>query len=183
MCGFLLSLRSDKNFFFYLSQKTLSLLRNWSCSGQDISHYISVNSKAKTSSSLSSGQVHGWQLLTPGEESVVIEYQLCVRSLPLQLLGFCFRPNTEDRDYEKKELLLYDWELPALCIWWVLKLRLWKFPGGPVVRSRCVHTAESPGSIPGQGTKIPQATWHAPPKEKIKPRLCMGLYQVAWKCL
>ena len=29
-----------------------------------------------------------------------------------------------------------------------------EFPGGPVVRSRAL------GSIPGWGTKIPQAAWH-----------------------
>ena len=34
-----------------------------------------------------------------------------------------------------------------------------EFPGGPVVRTRCFHCG-GPGSIPGWGTKIPQATQH-----------------------
>ena len=34
-----------------------------------------------------------------------------------------------------------------------------EFPGGPVVR-----TAEGPGWIPGQGTKVPQAVLHPPHK-------------------
>ena len=37
-------------------------------------------------------------------------------------------------------------------------LRPWEFPGGPVVRTYA-FTAVSPGSIPGTGTKILQATW------------------------
>ena len=35
---------------------------------------------------------------------------------------------------------------------------LGEFPGGPVVRT-CAFTAMGLGSIPGQGTKIPQAMW------------------------
>ena len=34
-----------------------------------------------------------------------------------------------------------------------------------VVRTQCFHR-QSPGSIPGQGTKIPQAGWHGPKKKK-----------------
>ena len=33
----------------------------------------------------------------------------------------------------------------------------WKFPGGPVALGLCVFTAQGPGTIPGQGTKIPQS--------------------------
>ena len=33
---------------------------------------------------------------------------------------------------------------------------LGEFPGGPVVRTRCLHW-QGTGAIPGQGTKIPQA--------------------------
>ena len=33
---------------------------------------------------------------------------------------------------------------------------MWEFPGGPVVRTQCFHCGD-PGSIPGQGTKIPHA--------------------------
>ena len=35
----------------------------------------------------------------------------------------------------------------------------WEFPGGPVVRilGFCCH---GQGSIPSQGTEIPQAAWH-----------------------
>ena len=40
---------------------------------------------------------------------------------------------------------------------------LWEFPGGPAVRSWRFHCRD-PGSIPGQGTKIPQATWHGQKK-------------------
>ena len=36
----------------------------------------------------------------------------------------------------------------------------WEFPGGPVVRTRRFHCCGR-GSIPGQGTKIPQATQHS----------------------
>ena len=34
-----------------------------------------------------------------------------------------------------------------------------EFPGGPVVRTQHFHSCDT-GSIPGQGTKIPQATQH-----------------------
>ena len=34
-----------------------------------------------------------------------------------------------------------------------------EFPGGPVVRTQHFHCCDT-GSIPGQGTKIPQATQH-----------------------
>ena len=37
-------------------------------------------------------------------------------------------------------------------------------PGGPVVRP-CSH-CRGPGSIPGRGIKIPQATRHVPKKKK-----------------
>ena len=39
-----------------------------------------------------------------------------------------------------------------------LTVRQWEFPGGPVVRTRRFHCSGL-GSIPGQGTKIPQAMW------------------------
>lgn len=41
-------------------------------------------------------------------------------------------------------------------------------PGGPVVRP-CSH-CRGPGSIPGRGSKIPQATRHVPKKEKVLSR-------------
>ena len=34
-----------------------------------------------------------------------------------------------------------------------------EFPGSPMVRTQGFH-CHGPGSIPGQGTKIPQAMWH-----------------------
>ena len=34
-----------------------------------------------------------------------------------------------------------------------------EFPGGPVVRTRAFH-CQGPGSIPGRGNKLSQATWH-----------------------
>ena len=39
-----------------------------------------------------------------------------------------------------------------------------KFPGGPVVRIQRFH-CRGLGSIPGQGTKIPQAAQHGQKKE------------------
>ena len=38
--------------------------------------------------------------------------------------------------------------------------KVWDFPGGPVVNT-LPFNAGGVGSIPGQGTKIPQATWHS----------------------
>ena len=35
-----------------------------------------------------------------------------------------------------------------------------KFPGNSLAVQWLGLTAEDPGSVPGQGTKIPQATWH-----------------------
>ena len=35
---------------------------------------------------------------------------------------------------------------------------LWGVPGVPVVRTQRSHS-QNPGSVPGQGTKIPQAIW------------------------
>ena len=46
-----------------------------------------------------------------------------------------------------------------------------EFPGGPVVRTWC--TAVGPGSIPGQGTKIVQATRHTQKKKKKKTTLLL----------
>ena len=37
-------------------------------------------------------------------------------------------------------------------------------PGSPVVRTQCFH-CWGPGLIPGQGTKILQATWHSQKKK------------------
>ena len=42
-----------------------------------------------------------------------------------------------------------------------------EFPGGPVVRTRSFH-CWGPGSIPGQGTKIPQAAQCGQEKKKKK---------------
>ena len=45
---------------------------------------------------------------------------------------------------------------------------VWReFPGGPVVRTQCFH-CWSQGSVPGPGTKIPQAVWHGQKKGKSK---------------
>ena len=40
-----------------------------------------------------------------------------------------------------------------------------EFPGSPMVRTQGFH-CHGPGSIPGQGTKIPQATQPTPKKER-----------------
>ena len=50
---------------------------------------------------------------------------------------------------------------PTLC-------SLWDFPGGPVVRL-CTLTAEGSGSIPCQGTKIPQVKWYSRIKKIVFP--------------
>ena len=47
-----------------------------------------------------------------------------------------------------------------------LRFTCGEFPGSPVVRTQRVH-CWGPGSIPGQGTKIPQAAWHGQKKKKI----------------
>ena len=44
-----------------------------------------------------------------------------------------------------------------------------EFPGGPVVRTWRFH-CRGPGSIPGQGTKIQQATQHGQKKERERER-------------
>ena len=49
------------------------------------------------------------------------------------------------------------------------KILSWEFPGGPVVRTRRFHCCGL-SSIPGQGTKIPQAAWHGQKKKKKKNR-------------
>ena len=47
---------------------------------------------------------------------------------------------------------------------WILqKYLLRELPGGLVVRIRHFHCC-GPGSIPGQGTEILQATWHGQKK-------------------
>ena len=45
----------------------------------------------------------------------------------------------------------------------------WEFPGSLVVRTRCFH-CRGPGSIPGRGIKIPQATWCGQKKKKKKKK-------------
>ena len=42
----------------------------------------------------------------------------------------------------------------------------WEFLDGPVVRTQCFHCRDL-GSIPGQGTKIPQVMWHSQKKKKL----------------
>ena len=42
-------------------------------------------------------------------------------------------------------------------------------PGGPVVGTQRFH-CHGPGSIPGQGTKILQVTWHGQKKKKKKKK-------------
>ena len=44
------------------------------------------------------------------------------------------------------------------------KLSTRDFPGGPMVRTL---TAESPGSVVGWGTKIPQAEWHIQKTQRL----------------
>ena len=44
---------------------------------------------------------------------------------------------------------------------------LWELPGGPVVRTRRFHF-RGPGSVPGWGTKIPQAAQCGQKKKKVE---------------
>ena len=39
-----------------------------------------------------------------------------------------------------------------------MKITKKELPGGPVVRTRRFHCGR--GSVPGRGTRIPQAAWH-----------------------
>jgi len=48
------------------------------------------------------------------------------------------------------------------------RMHVWEFPGGPVARTPCSQ-CQGPGSILGQGTKIPQAfqcSWRENKKEE-----------------
>ena len=54
------------------------------------------------------------------------------------------------RDFIKKNKYHYKVQL--------IKWSYWEFPGRPVVRTQCFH-CQSPGSIPGRGTKIQQTAW------------------------
>ena len=50
------------------------------------------------------------------------------------------------------------------------------YPGGPVVKIPCSYYR---GHIPGQGTKIPYAVWHAPPQKKsILPWFSLGISSI-----
>ena len=49
------------------------------------------------------------------------------------------------------------------------KKRSPEFPGGPVVRTPCFDCGGM-GSIPGQGTKIPHATWHGQKQTKKRTK-------------
>ena len=48
-----------------------------------------------------------------------------------------------------------------------------EFPGCPVVRAPCFH-CRGTGSIPGRGTKIPQAEQHGKKKKKKKMHKAAG---------
>ena len=48
-------------------------------------------------------------------------------------------------------------------------MKVWDFPGDLVVRIQCSH-CRCPGSIPGQGTKIPQAVQHSQKKKRKKEK-------------
>ena len=53
----------------------------------------------------------------------------------------------------------------------------WDFPGGPVVRTQHLHCTGL-GSIPGRGTKVPQATRYGP-KQQHNPKPYPG-QQLSW---
>ena len=51
--------------------------------------------------------------------------------------------------------------MPQIFFFFFLKKTpSWKIPGGTVVRTQSFY-CHGLGSIPGQGTKIPQAAWHS----------------------
>ena len=56
---------------------------------------------------------------------------------------------------------------PRNCIQ-LEKCMLRDFPGGPVVRTPCLH-CRGTDLIPGQGNKIPQAAQHSPPPPPSLP--------------
>ena len=80
----------------------------------------------------------------------------------LQLYGFI--------NYNKGTILTQDVNNKGNCVWsiWEFTAALsiflqvqncdGEFPDSPVVRT--LLSANSPGSISGQGAKIPQAVWH-----------------------
>ena len=49
-----------------------------------------------------------------------------------------------------------------------------EFAGGPVVRTLC-FTAKGVGSVPGWGTKIPQAMKHGQKKKREREKYMFGL--------
>ena len=82
-------------------------------------------------------------------------------------LGWQRSPNLDQIDCY--DLVLHDWVQPrtyVLDLWFShhhwLKSFLGDFPGGPVVKT-LPSSAGCADSIPGQGTKIPHASW---PKKK-----------------
>ena len=48
------------------------------------------------------------------------------------------------------------------------------FPGSPIVKPSSPSSAEGVGSIPGQGTKIPCASW--PQNQNIKQKQCYNKF-------
>ena len=63
-----------------------------------------------------------------------------------------------DTFYFRLNKTSFSW-LQACISYFFKKIQAWEFPGSPVVRTCCFHCGGL-GSIPGQGTKIPQATRH-----------------------
>ena len=59
---------------------------------------------------------------------------------------------------------------------------LWEFPGDPMVRLHA-SIAERTGSIPGQGTKSPQATWCGQKKKKKIKRYFVSAQLRDRKCI
>ena len=66
----------------------------------------------------------------------------------------------------------HDWSDAAAAAW---KLSL-EFCGNPAVKTMHFH-CRGAGSIPGWGTKIPQATWH---EVKWKSLSCVRLFATPW---
>ena len=73
---------------------------------------------------------------------------------------------------------------PSLSPWhllfWVIQVSFLGIPGSPVVRTWHFQ-CRGPGSIPGQGTKIPQTTWYSPlSSQKRDLMMEVAQHQIYW---
>ena len=81
-----------------------------------------------------------------------------ILNIPATNYGILFMPLVLEQWFSTFNMIRITWDDCE-------KRRAWKFPGGPMVRTGA-FTAQGLGSIPGEGTKIPQATQHSQKKKK-----------------